>query len=267
MFEGVFHSGEPIEELWNEYDKYFSDVIIDRGEAYYQDGRVTSCTKLGDLYVANVRGSVDYTVRIQQDGDELVMSCSCPYDGNCKHEYATLLAIDNEDYDIKELKPYIARNDIEVKDLMKKIPADELKKYMINHSDGYVFDMDLLEKEFMKYMPKQEYDYYYNNLYNRFLLEDDAWEEYDHYIDSLRRLLECGNYEEAFYIIKSIVEIGHDLDLDIIHDYPTLGMYLRIVYRKSEKSFKKVIEKYIMDLVFHQYYDNCFLEDMIVHIN
>lgn len=267
MFEGVFSTDEPIEELWNEYDKYFDEITIDRGEAYYQDGRVTHCTKLGDLYVAKVEGNEDYTVRINAEGNELAMSCNCPVEGNCKHEYATLLAIDNEDYDIKELKPYIARRDIEVKDLLKKIPADELKKYMVNHPSDSVLDMDSLEKEFTKYIPKQEYDYYYNNLYNRFLLEDDAWEEYDHYIDSLRRLLECSNYEEAYYIIKTIIEISHDLDLDIVYDYPELGMYLRIVYRKSEKSFKKVIEKYIMDLIFHQYYDNCFLEDMIVHIN
>ena len=267
MFQGVFKSEEPIEELWNEYDKYFDETIIERGEAYYQDGRVIHCTKLGDLYVAKVEGSEDYTVRIQQNGNELDMSCDCPYEGNCKHEYAVLLAIDNEEYDIKELKPYIARNDIEVKDLIKKIPAEELKKYMVDNTDGYYFDIESLEKEFIKYVPKQEYDYYYNNLYNKFLLEDDPWDEYDKYIDSLRRLLDSGNYEEAYYIIKTIIEVSHDLDLDIIYDYPELGMYLRIVYRKSNKSFKKVIEKYIMTLIFARYYDNCFLEDMIVHIN
>ena len=86
-------------------------------------------------------------------------------------------------------------------------------------------------------------------------------------IQKLLDIYQISFYEQAFYIIKSIVEATHDLNIDITNDYPELGMYLRISYRKADIEVKKIIEKYVMKLVFNQYYDNCYLEDMISNMN
>lgn len=247
----------------------FSNVVVSRGEEYYEDGKVSEVTKLGDLFVSEVCGTEDYTVRIVINDEETLMSCDCPYEDNCKHEFATLLAIQNGNYTEEELKPFVKENRLTVEELIKKIPAEALKKYLLSDSGlaNTDFDLEDLERTFIELIPKQEYDFYYNSLYNSYLLKDDVFNLYDSYYDEIRKYIDAEDYEQAFFIIKAILEVTHDLDLDIVSDYPELGMYLRITYRKSDNQIKKHIEKYIMYLVLHQYYGNCYLEDMIVHIN
>ncbi|MBR6948717.1 MAG: hypothetical protein IKH54_00850 [Bacilli bacterium] len=271
MFDEVFEKNE--DDLLNniacDNACYFSDEIISRGEKYYDEGRVSKVTKLGNVFVASVSGSDDYTVRVVANDSETLMSCDCPYEDNCKHEYATLLAIENNDYEEKELRPYVPAKRLSEEDLIKKIPAEALKKYILSDRGlaNTDFDMDDLEKTFIEYVPKQEYDYYYNNLYNSYLLKDEFFELYDSYYDEIRLFIDSTDYLQAFNVIKAIIEVSHDLDIDIVPDLPELGMYLRIAYRKASKEIKKEIEKYVMSLIFHQYYNNCYLEDMIVHMN
>lgn len=272
MFEEVFEKEDYTDyaSIADNNKDYFSGSIIARGEEYYEDGRVVNVSLVGNMFVADVHGnSDDYLVRVINDEDETLMSCDCPYEDNCKHEYATLLAIQNGDYVEEELKPYVAENRMSEEELIKKIPAEALKKYLLSDSGlaNTKFNLDDLEKTFVEYVPKQDYDYYYNNLYNSFLLRDSAYELYLSYYDEIRKYIDNEDYLQAFNIIKAIIEVTHDLDIDIVSDYPELGMYLRISYRKADDEIKKYIEKYIMYLVLHQYYSNCYLEDMIVHIN
>ena len=164
-------------------------------------------------------------------------------------------------YEEKELKPYVPAKKLSEEDLIKKIPAEALKKYILSDKGlaNTDFDMDDLEKTFIEYVPKQEYDYYYNNLYNCYLLKDEFFELYDSYFDEIRTYIDASDYLQAFNVIKSIIEVSHDLDIDIVPDLPELGMYFRIAYRKASKEIKKEIEKYVMSLIFHQYYNNCYL--------
>ena len=41
-------------------------------------------------------------------------------------------------------------------------------------------------------------------------------------------------------------------------------MYLRILYRKANDELKKEVEKWIKTLVDNNYYDNYYLEDIII---
>lgn len=271
MFDEVFEKEDYTDysSIADQNRDYFSDSVISRGEDYYESGKVENVSLVGNVFVADVCGNDDYTVRVIVDDEETLMSCDCPYEDNCKHEYATLLAIQNGDYTEEELKPFVAENRMTVEELIKKIPAEALKKYLL--SDNGIantnFNLDDLEKTFVEYVPKQDYNYYYNNLYNSFLLRDEEYELYCSYYDEIRKYIDSEDYLQSFSIIKAILEVTHDLNIDIISDYPELGMYLRISYRKADTEIKKIIEKYIMSLVFHQYYGNCYLEDMIVHIN
>lgn len=276
MFEEVFNNEDLEEEYLEEYDniaemyeEVFSPEVVKRGEEYYYDGLVQDVVKLGDLFIADVEGSEDYTVHVHVLDNNIEMSCTCPCEFECKHEYATLLAIENGKYEEKELKPFVDQEKISVEEIIRKIPAETLKKYILSDvgKDNVAFNICELEKTFNEYFPKQSYDYYYNNLYNSYLLRDSFYELYDSYYEDIRKNIDSACYEEAFNIIKAIVEVSHDLELDIIEDMPELGMYLRISYRKADKEVKKVIEKYVMYLIFHQYYNNCYLEDMIININ
>ena len=172
MFDEVFEKEDYTDysSIADQNRDYFSDSVISRGEDYYESGKVENVSLVGNVFVADVCGNDDYTVRVIVDDEETLMSCDCPYEDNCKHEYATLLAIQNGDYTEEELKPFVAENRMTVEELIKKIPAEALKKYLL--SDNGIantnFNLDDLEKTFVEYVPKQDYDYYYNNLYNSF---------------------------------------------------------------------------------------------------
>jgi superfamily II DNA or RNA helicase len=73
-----------------------SDRIVGRGVEYARGGRVTDLREDGRALEARVAGtrSEPYLVRIEYDGDELIPSCSCPFDWEpfCKHAIAALAA-------------------------------------------------------------------------------------------------------------------------------------------------------------------------------
>ena len=83
-------------------DMLFSPLIVSRGKEYYQDRMIFNCVKNGDTYIGYVQGSNpkdEYKVSIKLDENDNIksMSCTCPYESNCKHEYATILYIRNND--------------------------------------------------------------------------------------------------------------------------------------------------------------------------
>ena len=75
----------------------FDDIIIARGQAYFENGLVTSLEeKRPGAFTAIVEGTEDYQVTVVLQNDECAdLSCDCPYSGNpyCKHVVAVLLAI------------------------------------------------------------------------------------------------------------------------------------------------------------------------------
>ena len=117
----------------------FSSEIMTRGNKYYVDGNVLQCFKVNDGFIAKVKGSADkiYTVHINIDPlDEYVeYECDCPYEDNCKHEYATLIAINYGDYEIANLKPEITEKSESILNIIKSVPAEEIKEYLLTLND------------------------------------------------------------------------------------------------------------------------------------
>ena len=75
----------------------FSTRIRDRGAGYFAQGRVKVLRGSAIQLEARVKGSRDYTVRLDWKEDTLFASCECPYfEGgeSCKHLWATILAAD-----------------------------------------------------------------------------------------------------------------------------------------------------------------------------
>lgn len=73
----------------------FDDIIVERGEAYYHEGRVTNLTEEAPgKYSATVEGSEEYEVFVSLEDAEY--DCNCPYWNApyCKHVAAVLLAIE-----------------------------------------------------------------------------------------------------------------------------------------------------------------------------
>ena len=76
---------------------WFQPHILERGWAYFDEGRVSELERTEDGYTAIVEGTEEYEVEILLEGDSVEdMRCECPYaeDGNaCKHMAAVLFAV------------------------------------------------------------------------------------------------------------------------------------------------------------------------------
>ena len=151
----------------------FSEQIKKRGTDYYERYNVLSCIKNKDDFIATVEGSDDnvYTVNIEtEEGKVVYYDCTCPCDFPCKHVYATLLAIDNNEYESPKLKKKIPKKDYELQEIVKNIPSKKLKQFLLEYTNSCCtyFSPKLFKKRFLEYFPKEKYEYYYNNLYNSF---------------------------------------------------------------------------------------------------
>lgn len=264
------------EDLLEELDDEFSFQIKERGIDYYKSGNVILCLKDNNKYFAKVKGSNNepYIVNIEITEDDILCDCSCPCDFPCKHEYAVLIAISNQEYTNIKLKPEVKEKKENLQNILKDIPAEDLKEYLLSSKGmNYVcFEMNSFEEYFKKYYPSQSYEYYYNNLYNALVLDNEYEKVIDSYINKIRQYISNLEYEEGFKILKSIIEAYNDsnklnFDSYIINQFPTLGMLFRIINRKSNKNLKDYINSYILELKKNNYYNNLYLEDIIMMIN
>ena len=81
-------------ESWK---NWFQPHILERGQTYFDEGRVSDLERTENSYTATVEGTEEYEVEILLDGDSIEdMICDCPYaeDRNaCKHMAAVLFAV------------------------------------------------------------------------------------------------------------------------------------------------------------------------------
>lgn len=260
----------------DEQPKNFQHQIIKRGKNYYKAGNVIQVIKNKNTFIAKVKGTDYYEVKITIDKDSKTLSCNCdcPCEFLCKHEYAVLLAIKNKKYIEKELKEEIVKNNITLNELIKNIPADELKQYILkkifdkNFSDYLLLDFNDFEVDFLKYLPSQPYEYYYNNLYNYVMINDDIRFDCKYII---KDLINGEKYEEAFLVIKAFIEVANDTKhfekIEIgINKYSEIALFLRIIFRKSDRILQSEIEEWLDKLRENKYYNSLYLEDMILAI-
>lgn len=264
------------EDLIEELEDEFSYQIIERGKDYYNSGNIVLCCKHDNKYYAKVRGTNDkpYIVRVEITEDGVDYDCTCPCTYPCKHEYAVLMAITNQEYSNIELKPEMKEKKDTLQNVIKQIPADELKEYLLSPKgqDYVCFEMEAFEEYFRKYYPSQSYEYYYNNLYNALAVDGEYIELIDTYINKIRQYISNKEFEESFKIFRSIISAYNDtntLNVEpyIVSQFPTLGMLLRIIFRKCDARTKQDIHSWIIELENDNYYNNLYLEDIVVMIN
>lgn len=78
---------------WDDLVDWFEDRIVDRGQKYQKQGRVSdlSTTQDGNL-IAWVEGTKRYATTVEITEGELLDSwCTCPYAADCKHGVAVIL--------------------------------------------------------------------------------------------------------------------------------------------------------------------------------
>lgn len=253
----------------------FFPIIKERGEEYYKKGNIISCIKAKDRYYAKVKGNYNniYNVLIELNKDYTYMECSCPFEGNCKHEYAVLNAIKDKEYNEKVIKKIPKENTKSLKQLIEDIPPQELKNYLINENglDHVYFDSEHFEQYFIKYTPNQNYKYYYNKLYNSYIIEGLDYKLLDSYLSKINGLVIAGKFYEAYKIIKAIIESSNDTRSLTKYNYlleklPIIGMNLKIINRKLTKKDKKEMKEWIEYIKNNKYYNNIFLEEIFIDL-
>ncbi len=260
------------ESLLSKVEKDFSPIIRQRGEEYYEEGHVISCYKTKDCFIAEVEGSEieTYSVFIEIGDDGVNYDCDCPYQHNCKHEYAAILAIENDDCFEVELKEKINKTDDTLHTLIKAIPAQELKDYLLSQKNKHTITLTFsnLSPRFLKYETKQSYEYYYNNLFNVIAFKRCTGDMINEYMSYARMYTHSKEYAESYKIIKAIIEahrgeFGFESE-DIELFFADITMLMRIIYRKTNAQLRKEIDTWFAELKKHNYCDNVYLEDMII---
>ena len=86
-----------------------------------------------------------------------------------------------------------------------------------------------------------------------------------------RSALENGKYKYTFVIASSIIDAAKEAKYSdeqeiILNNYNKIGMFIRIAYRKGDSKLKAEIQKWIKKCENKNYYNDIFLEDMIIGI-
>ena len=243
--------------ILKKYSSLFNETIKKRGLDYYKENKVIYCQKIYNKYIARVYGSYDnnYKVTIEFTGNTLNLSCTCPCKFNCKHEYATLLAIKNHAYQKVYLKPKVKRQKEPLSIELKKVPAKELKEYFSKNLSNLVnFNKNNFEETFSKYLKGQSYNYYYNNLYNAIITNENYSLLIYKYKDDIINRLVGRNYRDAFNIIKAIINAFIDTDkinsIDAFKTIESLSSYQYLIVKEADfkliqdiKSWYKYIKR------------------------
>ena len=262
-------------ELLNDYKDDFAFEIRKRGSDYYYSNHVISVFKCKNKYIAKVSGSNinPYKVVIETDDEEIYYSCSCPCEFPCKHEYAVLMAINNKDYQEIELMEDIEEQDIDFKTIIEKIPANEIKDYLLSDigMDKVIFEMAAFKNYFRKYYPFQKYEYYYNKLYNAMVLDDDYFTLIKEFLKDIKEYINSNSFVTVLNIIEAIINAYHDsnklnYDENFTDILPMIGMFLRVTYRKANKKIKNKVSNWILELEKDNFYNNYYLEDIMLSV-
>ncbi len=261
------------EKLQEKYKDKFTPQIIFRGRDYFNNANVTNVYKDEgtEQYIAKVNGSdyEVYDVQIILDDGEAKMSCTCPCIENCKHEYATLMMIDDNQYSTIKLLPIEENEKINMKQFINSIPDEKIKEYLIYNFEGENFiNEEKFKKYFSYYLPEKSKEYFYNYLFNSFQLDTVNINEF---LDIAKVSLENGKYKYTFTIASAIIDAFKesryvDSEEIILNNYNKIGTFIRIAYRKGDKEVKSEIKEWIERYEKNNYYDDIYLEDMIIGI-
>ena len=262
-------------KIIEELKKEFAPQIINRGIAYYNEGKVLKCFKTSDGYISKVRGSYgnEYVVKITSSEDGYSMTCNCPYSENCKHEYSTILAIENKKF--KEIK-LLPEEDEEnsLVEILNSVPSKELKKYLILKAEleeiEYIDEEDI-KTFFYKYIPKISKYGVYSKLYNRFLIEGYEREVLEKQFDIIRKNVDVKDFHYVFVLVTAIIDAICDSKVDISSEllmdiYLKLGIFIRIAYRKGNNETKQDIEIWRKKYLDNDSNGDVYLEDMLLSI-
>ena len=133
---------EKINIYYEEIDNLFDKNMIVRGINYFNKGIIDNLIKDENTYYSTLKNIDNYHIKVElnENNEIKTMHCDCPYEGNCKHEYAVILKIKENNYknninlNMEKEKLYeISSNDIDlVIDILRNTSKIKWKKLKLS---------------------------------------------------------------------------------------------------------------------------------------
>lgn len=151
--EEYYNSLKPIKyDIFKQSEdiKHFKEKTMDIGRRYYDLNHVTFIEKQDNQYIAIVEDVLPNLVTITEEGGFVKLWCNCKSKGLCKHIYATILAIRNNDKKPFYKVRYIGKEE----SLLEKVTVSnfylcfgvENDKLLIITAEGIIFPADIIQK-------------------------------------------------------------------------------------------------------------------------
>jgi hypothetical protein len=240
-----------------------------RGLEYFRMGNVTSLEQFGNEITATVEGTRDYTVTIRTGKKAITATCTCPYDwgGYCKHIVATLIALSENDPEIKKDKD---KKEKKIMKILNNLSFNELKDFLTselennpplrNHFTIYFSGKSSKGKSLNGY--KKEI-----NLSYREIRDLDGYIEYGTEVDFsyvrdlAYRFTDAGNFLEAATVYQALSEvIAENMEeVDDSDGYYRDEFCLAIEYFANcinEAELSHIEKKKYIDYFFGKYIEN-----------
>lgn len=211
------------------FEHLFRDIILERGYSYHLNNQVKNIKEIGNIITANVLGSEIYNIEVTMNENQIVdMDCDCPYfdeGGNCKHLAAVLYAVSKKGFN--QENTFIEDTVImSTEEILKSLSYEEILGFL---NDELAFNKDLLFKfraRFQKENSKEDISYYRNHIdtvvnhhlgYDNFINYNGIsafQQDMDEVFESIGNLVKNQEHKIAFELIKHIIYIISNLDLD-----------------------------------------------------
>jgi uncharacterized Zn finger protein len=135
------------------HDELTYSRILDRGRDYYQQGNVKAASVRDHAVECDLENEVGVcrTVRFEKSETESTVraSCTCSFEGVCKHIIASLLFIIHKG--ISPRREITEDKDYQIRDYLLSLPKEDLVNLLIEHaSDSFLRDLRL------KFAPSSE---------------------------------------------------------------------------------------------------------------
>lgn len=184
-----------------------TDAVFERGQRYYDDGRIRRIDRFDDLVTAVVRGSDVYDVTVELDGDDIDARCTCPYagPGACKHVIAVLLdAVRDPPGDESE----------RVNAALEDVPLDDLRAFV---RDALAENPTLRERFLARFGEEHrsvdEYRTEVETLFDRHARDDSLVTsaiDFSHFFDLAQRYRTRERYLAAATVYRALFETIDD---------------------------------------------------------
>lgn len=230
------------------WEDNFSTTILGRGwDIYFSDDEaIHGVHRSEDGYEAVVDGSMPYDVKVfvDEDGDFVDASCTCPYasDGRyCKHEAALLYAISNGDVDEDdEAGEPDSADDLSVEQIVERMDRNQLAALILELAEKYESVASFIQLKSAEKVGEDDVRQLNRTLktlcHSIEVASEEWYDEFNDHVetiadeiailldgDTVAALLEKGQAEEAFLLARRAWKM---VPFDIIDEQTDIGSSL-----------------------------------------